>query len=55
MPEDPARTRVSGAMTMRLVSSIFPSATGEKSDGTGETSEVLTGMGFLSVIRRERG
>jgi hypothetical protein len=41
---------------MRLASSIFPRETGEKSDGTGETSEMLTGMGFfLSALRRETG
>src|SRR5918999_1695017 len=47
MPEEPARTRVSGAMTMRLASSIFPRMTGEKSDGTCETSEILTVIGFF--------
>jgi hypothetical protein len=56
MPEEPARTRVIGAMTTRLASSIFPRETGEKSDGTRETSEVLTVMGFfLSAIRRKTG
>jgi hypothetical protein len=55
MPEEPDRTRVIGAMTMRLASSIFPRETGEKSGGTDETSEVLTGMGLLSAIGRETG
>ncbi len=45
MPEEPARTRVSGAMTMRLASSIFPRVTGEKSDEP--ESEVLTVMCFF--------
>jgi hypothetical protein len=47
MPEEPARTRVSGAMTMRLASSIFPRETGEKSEGAGESSEVSASMGIL--------
>src|ERR1044072_5032500 len=47
IPEEPARTRVSGAMTMRLASSIFPRETGEKSDGADETSEILTVMVFF--------